>query len=67
MNEKPALFCSHPPEPSHETWPRTDDVLTVLREAEKLKQENAEEDEVVVVCLSGNPGLWQKSSRQAGW
>ena len=67
MNEKPALFCSLPPEPSHETWPRTDDVLTVLREAGKLKQENAEEDEVVVVCLSGNPGCGKSQvARQVG-
>ena len=56
MNEKPASFCSLPPEPSHETCPRTGDVLTVMREAEKLKEENAEADEVVVVYLSGNPG-----------
>ena len=67
MNEKPASFCSLPPEPSHETWPRTDDVLTVLREAEKLKKENAEEDEVVVVCLSGNPGCGKSQvARQVG-
>ena len=67
MNEKPASFCSLPPEPSHETWPRTDDVLTVMREAEKLKEENAEADEVVVVYLSGNPGCGKSQvARQVG-
>ena len=67
MNEKPASFCSLPPEPSHETCPRTDDVLTVMREAEKLKEENAEADEVVVVSLSGNPGCGKSQvARQVG-
>ena len=67
MNEKPASFCSLPPEPSHETFPRTDDVLRVLQEAEKLKKKSSEEDEVVVVYLSGNPGCGKSQvARQVG-
>ena len=67
MHEKPASFCSLPPEPSHETFPRTDDVLRVLQEAEKLKKKSSEEDEVVVVYLSGNPGCGKSQvARQVG-
>ena len=67
MNAKPASFCSLPPKPSHETWPRTDDVLTMLREAKKLKRESAEIDEILVIYLSGNPGCGKSQvARQVG-